>query len=740
MHNTLEFSYESCGEAFIGCPSDAERYEQLIQEIWQRLPVPGLRRDIMHWKKDYDAFASKGAEPDQYKIAKTSDPAINPVFILFAHKIGTSVRPPSRDTGDWDALRAWFNRNGWGRIAMLGDADFQDEAQVPEGKIPLSGTLYELFDAMRTGSETDLRIYDLSHIAPSAPAAEPGARQQAQWCQQLLGELSKNFTVRAPCSESEFEENAEEDLRQAFDVPRFNPLGDDPLPGLDAISNETPLLFGRGKDIERLSAHVFQGQQAQQAAFTSVVGVSGAGKSSLMRGGLMREWFRLSPSGIGRRKGATALLVEPQLLQLDDAADPDAADPLQTLARLLTTAPDQAPDRVVGPMPGPLASQPPPAPPSGDLEKDLPEAIGWWAELTKELQGPLVLILDQAEQIEAAARRAAQAKAERTRQPVAPKLSPQWRRFTGLFAALSGVLNPVYRTPELDDQIEKVNRRGPLRLLLTLHRESALKLWPLKAALPEPVQVAPLITQAEWRDVIEGTCRAYGLTLDQRLRKSMVREAVRRAAMQSPVKEADDAQTPITQASVLPQVRTALQRIITRWRERHNGKSESKRRAKDAYTLDAETFAPFADIAGAIEALGEEAWQGWQAALAESTGTNRASIFGQQELAEQQNRRFADLMSGLVDARDVNNQDLSKLFRDGERARRHKALVEALLTHRMLTSAGESEDREKRGPAVLVALASFRSRSLVAGGAVAETGGAEAEGQSETGQPLPTGR
>ena len=472
MHNTREFSYVSCGQAFIGCPSDAERYEQRIQEIWRGLPVPGLRRNIMHWKKDYDAVASKGAEPDQYKIAKTSDPATNPVFILFAHKIGTSVRPPSKDTRDWDALRDWLNRKGWGRIAMLGDADFQDEAQVPEGKIPLSGTLYELFDAMRTGNETDLRIYDLSHIAPSAPAAEPMARQQEEWCQQLLHQLSKNFAVRAPRSEREFMKNAEEDLRQAFDVPRFDPLTD-PLPGLDAISSKTPLLFGRGEDIERLSAHVFQGKQA---AFTSVVGVSGAGKSSLMRGGLMREWFRASPSGLGRREGATALLVEPQLLQFDDAADP-----LQTLARLLTTAPDQAPDRVVGPMPDPLASQPPPlAPPGEDLKEDLPAVIRWWAALTEALQdekqGPLVLILDQAEQIEAIARRAAQAEAERRGQPVAPKLSPQWRRFTGLFAALSGVLDPAYGTPELDNQIAEVNRRGPLRLLLTLHRESALKL------------------------------------------------------------------------------------------------------------------------------------------------------------------------------------------------------------------------------------------------------------------------
>ena len=37
MHDTLEFSYISCGKAFIGCPSDAEAYEKLIQQIWQEL-------------------------------------------------------------------------------------------------------------------------------------------------------------------------------------------------------------------------------------------------------------------------------------------------------------------------------------------------------------------------------------------------------------------------------------------------------------------------------------------------------------------------------------------------------------------------------------------------------------------------------------------------------------------------------------------------------------------------------
>ena len=447
MHDTLEFSYISCGKAFIGCPSDAEAYAKLIQQIWQELPVPGVRPKIVHWKKDYDAYSSKGAEPDQYKIAKTSDPATDPVFILFARMIGTPVRPPCRDTADWDALREWFDRKGWTFIAMLGDADFRDAKQVPEGKIPLSGTMYELFDAMRTGNETNLKIYNLKDIAPALEADKQIAKEQGTWCQHLLDELSKNFSVRAPGSEREFMESAEEDLRQAFDVPRLDPLDKSRLPGLDAVSSTIPLLFGRGQDIVKLGHHVFQDNQA---AFTRVVGVSGAGKSSLMRSGLMREWFKISPRGLGRREKATALLVEPQLLQFDGMADP-----LETLAKLLRTDPDDAPDRVVGPRPGPLTVDPPPlAPPSGDLKIDLPKAISWWAALTKELQGPFVLILDQAEQIEADARRTAQAEADRTGQHVEPVLSLQWRRFTGLFAALCGVLDPACLTPALAARID----------------------------------------------------------------------------------------------------------------------------------------------------------------------------------------------------------------------------------------------------------------------------------------------
>ena len=38
---------------------------------------------------------------------------------------------------------------------MVGDPDFLDSSSVPLGKIPLTGTLFELFDAMRTDPENE---------------------------------------------------------------------------------------------------------------------------------------------------------------------------------------------------------------------------------------------------------------------------------------------------------------------------------------------------------------------------------------------------------------------------------------------------------------------------------------------------------------------------------------------------------------------------------------------------------
>ena len=143
-----------CGRAFVGCPVDAEEFEEELQAVWRELPVPGQRPELVHWRKHYDYMATPGADPDQFKIARTSDPDTNPVFILFAHTIGTPVRPP---VAGWGGLRDYLDSHGWSFIALVGDADFLDPNNPPANKIPLSGTMFELFDAMSAAHDTDLR-------------------------------------------------------------------------------------------------------------------------------------------------------------------------------------------------------------------------------------------------------------------------------------------------------------------------------------------------------------------------------------------------------------------------------------------------------------------------------------------------------------------------------------------------------------------------------------------------------
>src|SRR5471030_3090648 len=108
---------------FVGCPADAEPFQEMLQDIYADLFVPGVKRKMYHWKESYDPGAVKGAVGDQLKILRTSSPQTSPVFILFAHTIGTPVRLPQTDR---EAMRAWLDANGWPFVALVGDVGFPD--------------------------------------------------------------------------------------------------------------------------------------------------------------------------------------------------------------------------------------------------------------------------------------------------------------------------------------------------------------------------------------------------------------------------------------------------------------------------------------------------------------------------------------------------------------------------------------------------------------------------------------
>ena len=322
----MKCDYHVCGKGFIGCPGDATEYARRLEQLWDELPVSGAKPTLYHWHKHYDPYAGTAAVGSQYRIERTGNPSVNPVFILFAQTIGTPVRPPPEG---WRKLRVWLDGNGWNFVVLLGEGRYRDADAVPHGTIPLTGTMFELFDALQAGQETHLVIYDLSRLTEPPSPDTPEHQRQRAWRERLISELGKTYAVkdRAPHSWEEFEQRALKDLKEAFNLPALDPLYG-ALPSLAAVGVDEPLLFGRDDLIESLSRRIME----RGAAFTRVLGVSGAGKSSLLRAGLMGSWFNRSRGNAGLLAKATALLIEPlQLWVLDP-------DPLKALSLTTPTA------------------------------------------------------------------------------------------------------------------------------------------------------------------------------------------------------------------------------------------------------------------------------------------------------------------------------------------------------------------------------------------------------------------
>lgn len=588
-----------CRGAFIGCASDAKDFGALIETVWRTLPLAGDRPGITVWQAGPDR-SDRPVKAIPCRIAHTSDSHTNPVFVVFAHGIGEPVRPPEDRV---PALRHWLDTNGWEFIAIPDKAGAPapaDGADADE-RIPLTGPLYEVFDALRVGGCKDVFVYDMRALAPSAAPSHPDGERQAVWCRRILKTFKARLTVRTPKTYRDFENDARRDLLDVVGMTYRDPLVD-PLPGLDPVGVDEPLLVARRQETERLAASVLSGEPR----LTALVAPSGTGKSSLLRRGLIRTWFRRMPVGAGYHTGAVALLVEPEAL-----ITPAAPDPLETLARLLTSKTPSGDARIVGPCPAPLAVSgiaPGGLPePTGDLQQDLPPALDWWQARVADRSGPVVLLIDQAELIPAIARRQMHLRQDPT--GIAPTLDAYWARFTGLLAALAGSLDPAHLTAELERRIAEVTGDAAFRLVIAARRDADLDLWPLDAASRERIEhLAPLHREEDWKALIETTFHLYGLEPDATLRDAMVAEATALASRPPPqrIKPAGDGPH---DSSVLPRVRAALRVVMEYWRLLKRNPAENPQTGP---ALDYETFAPYASIAGSIEKLGELAWHDWR--------------------------------------------------------------------------------------------------------------------------------
>ena len=221
---------------FVGCPGDADREARMLVEHFRTLPRSGARQSFFYWARDYDGLLHRdGGYPDQHRIQKTSDHVVNPVFILFRDTIGSPVPKPPEG---WGTLRHYLDDHGFHFIALLGE-DFHDVDHVPEGKVPLSGTLFELFSQLSYASEqaaagfkdeTLLRIFVLNYDVPSNRD-----EQQHEWLTRILGvlQLHRTGSISTVNTIEELRQEATGILRIHLGLGRFDPCVD-PLPGLDA--------------------------------------------------------------------------------------------------------------------------------------------------------------------------------------------------------------------------------------------------------------------------------------------------------------------------------------------------------------------------------------------------------------------------------------------------------------------------------------------------------------------------
>ena len=324
---TITYSrYHAKRGPFIGCPLDADSFAQALIDTFAALPAAGAVQRFYYWKRDYEGREYRdGGLPDQFRIQKTSDPAVDPVFILFRERIGTPVAPPS---SGWAPMRAWLNSNGFPYMALLGESDFPQIGLVPEGKVPMSGTLFELFEQLRVENDgSTLRVFHIN--TPREATQDKHLEQQRDWLDQVLNDLKaqRSGSISIVANEDELLREGRAILYRHLGLGQLDPCCD-PLPGLAALGHGA-YLPGRTEEIAKLDLLV----RAEEAPFTLLLGVSGAGKSSLLRAGLLGEWFPKNRAPM--YDNLHVFFLEPrQLIETrDDPAETNRADPLKGLAQ-----------------------------------------------------------------------------------------------------------------------------------------------------------------------------------------------------------------------------------------------------------------------------------------------------------------------------------------------------------------------------------------------------------------------
>lgn len=176
--------------------------------------------------------------------------------------------------------------------------------QRPDGTTP-TGTEYEFEQALAKATEAEPKTPDIFVYLKTAPVvfAEETMAIEVEQRQKLLAFWSRwfrseqgHFTAAYQKFEEieEFEDLIERNLRTWLEArePGDDWRGGSPFPGLRAYDVEDgDIFFGRSRDVGRTRARLFA-NAASGAATLIISGASGAGKSSVLRAGLIASLIR----------------------------------------------------------------------------------------------------------------------------------------------------------------------------------------------------------------------------------------------------------------------------------------------------------------------------------------------------------------------------------------------------------------------------------------------------------------
>jgi len=449
-------------------------------------------------------------------------------------------------------------------------------------QVPLTGVLFEFFDAflpradgsnpgplrvifkgtMETAGEPDFGNGDFrAHIEASPENAQRKRQLRKEYDQQLdwlnlfwsrLYSLQQHACVFCPNKNS-----LQEYLQRTLTAEFLAKGGHGPAPSIgrtDAASVELPgpapydierayLFFGRGPQLAELSRRVLQQDAARR--LVPVIGESGAGKSSLLRAGLLNDARSQSRRRLGWRAAflslserpvdqrpltfLAAVLTEPSVLPELGPMDTirqrlDGVDPQEAARRLLEI----------------LAAINPTHPPGLGAPR-------------------ILLVVDQVELALDGARLETSEEAS------------EWRFFLQALAALGGSLSEPEMRKAFQEPAERISMRLPFTVVLGLPAD---RFDLLNAAmLPgEHVFWLPrLIDETAVREVVTGTFEALGLSIDAKARETLCSEAVRLAVD--------------TEASILPLLAVTLANLHDEWKHRCYLEAKWKENAEPGDTL-----------------------------------------------------------------------------------------------------------------------------------------------------------